>query len=437
MMLRDKLIALLFGDLKNFSDQEVSHFRLYLLTVLLTAPLLWTHVLAAYVFTDIPTFYQLGIVCATIHLLSPLLYKVFRSFSLIFHAIMFAGFSHIVLWTHYTGGIYSVQPIWFTVLPLIAGVVGTRRDFIIWCVIPVVATLYYFVLNLNGFVFTNHLSQTGDIAARVFIMMGLIFLNTVYMFVFLTERDRFNKAIFEKSEQINTLLTLVGHDISNPLTVINLSQKKLFKLLEDNSDEEIKKCLARINSCTTGIGNILAQIRDLQSIKQGKVELKFEKVYINDVVDYLSKVFESKLQEKEIILNYDFKKYQNVYVMGNATALKYQILGNLLSNAIKFSERGKEIKITIEETIDGVHIHLIDEGVGIDETLLDILFESNAITSRQGTGGEKGTGFGMSIVKTFVELSHGTIAVKSRTKNDSPDNHGTHFQLSFKKTLFS
>ncbi|MFG1499470.1 HAMP domain-containing sensor histidine kinase [Halobacteriovorax sp. XZX-3] len=433
----NKIIRFLALREPDLSVRDLSQLSLYIYTVFLTAPLMWGHLVISYFFCDNPLLYQIGIGTCLIHFFSPVFYYFFGSLSLALNITILAGFIHEFSWSILTGGFFSVSPIWFAVLPMIAGLIGTRRDLLLWFILSILAATYLFILHLNGVVLHSYLNETGEVLGQVLIMIGFILLNSLFMFVYMIDRDRFYQAIVEKKEQIDTLLTLVGHDISNPLTVVNLSAKRLSKLLATNDDADIQKCLTRINSCTSGISNILTQIRDLQSIKQGKVELKFEKVYLNHIIEYLYRVFESKLHDKNITLKYDYNANQNVYFMGNSTALKYQIFGNLLSNAIKFSETGQEIEISVTERNDGVQVNLIDKGVGIEEELLEVLFENNAIPSKIGTSGEKGTGFGMSIVKTFVELSHGSISVHSKTKAVSPDNHGTQFSLLFKKTLFS
>ncbi|WP_198011853.1 HAMP domain-containing sensor histidine kinase [Bacteriovorax sp. BAL6_X] len=433
----NKIIRFLALRNPDMPARELSQLGLYIYTVFLTAPLMWGHLVISYFFCQNPLLYQIGIASCLIHFFSPVLYYFFGSLSLALNITILAGFIHEFSWSILTGGFISVSPIWFAVLPMIAGLIGTKRELFLWFILSILATSYLFALHLNGVILQNYLSHSGEVLARVLIMIGFILLNSLFMFAYMVDRDRFYHAIVEKKEQIDTLLTLVGHDISNPLTVVNLSAKRLSKLLTSNEDPDIHKCLTRINSCTSGISNILTQIRDLQSIKQGKVELKFEKVYLNQVIEYLYRVFESKLHDKNISLKYDYSANEHIYFMGNSTALKYQIFGNLLSNAIKFSDIGQEIEISVEERSDGVQVHLIDRGVGIEEELLEVLFENNAIPSKIGTSGEKGTGFGMSIVKTFVELSHGTISVRSKTKDISPDNHGTQFSLLFKKSLFS
>ena len=149
------------------------------------------------------------------------------------------------------------------------------------------------------------------------------------------------------------------------------------------------------------------------------------------------KEFENRLLEKKLTINYDFKAHEKVSFMGNLVALKYQIFGNLISNAIKFSEPGQEITITLDESDNGVCVHVIDNGVGIEPELLEVLFEKNSVPSSSGTSGEKGSGLGISIVKNFVEMSHGAISVQSRTKYAHPTMHGTQFSISFKKSLLS
>ena len=67
------------------------------------------------------------------------------------------------------------------------------------------------------------------------------------------------------------------------------------------------------------------------------------------------------------------------------------------------------------------------------DELQKVLFEVDQPTSREGTEGEKGTGFGMSIVKSYVEMFGGTLDVYSRDKERFPDQHGTTMTLRLKR----
>jgi signal transduction histidine kinase len=91
-----------------------------------------------------------------------------------------------------------------------------------------------------------------------------------------------------------------------------------------------------------------------------------------------------------------------------------QVINNLLSNAIKFTPSGGHVTVRLQPLPDGtVELQVEDTGIGIPAEHIPHLFEKFGPHQRAGTAGEKGTGLGMSIIKHFVELHGGTIAVES------------------------
>lgn len=97
-----------------------------------------------------------------------------------------------------------------------------------------------------------------------------------------------------------------------------------------------------------------------------------------------------------------------------------------MSNAIKFSHPGGRIVLWAVPAPDGeVAIEVIDHGIGMPEALRASVLEITRRTTRPGTEGERGTGFGMPLVKAYVALYGGRISVTSRTRDESPDGHGT------------
>ena len=111
----------------------------------------------------------------------------------------------------------------------------------------------------------------------------------------------------------------------------------------------------------------------------------------------------------------------------------HQVLNNLISNSIKFSHPGSSIDITVtEEAGDLTHIAVRDYGVGMNEELLAKIFDTGEPTSHVGTAGEKGTGFGMPVVKSYMKLYGGDIKIKSWPETQYPENCGTEITLVFK-----
>jgi signal transduction histidine kinase len=99
---------------------------------------------------------------------------------------------------------------------------------------------------------------------------------------------------------------------------------------------------------------------------------------------------------------------------------KYErILLNLLSNAIKFTPAGKSIIVKLSIGIKDIVIEVIDEGVGIPEDKMDLIFERFGQVDSSLTRQAEGTGIGLSLVKLFAEALGGSITVKSKVGEGS------------------
>ena len=146
-------------------------------------------------------------------------------------------------------------------------------------------------------------------------------------------------------------------------------------------------------------------------------------------------LFEEKLSEKEIILT--IPEYDSeLFVEGDKTALLHDVLANLVSNAIKFSPNHSKIEIsTVELSNSRVKIGIRDYGIGIPEYLANVLFDSTAQTSRVGTNGESGTGFGLPLVKEYVNALGGEIRLCSSSEEQSSEKSGSCFEIILNKSV--
>jgi signal transduction histidine kinase len=102
-------------------------------------------------------------------------------------------------------------------------------------------------------------------------------------------------------------------------------------------------------------------------------------------------------------------------------------MSNLLSNAVKFTPAGGSITVSVQlQAHSGmVRLRVQDSGIGIPGRLLEQIFDPQAQTSRAGTNAERGTGFGMPLVKTYVENFGGYILLHSVEKDVDKSSHGT------------
>ena len=122
-------------------------------------------------------------------------------------------------------------------------------------------------------------------------------------------------------------------------------------------------------------------------------------------------IMKNKADKKNISIDINIEEDINIY--GDESVMVNSIFNNLLTNAIKFSNKGENILITALKKKDFVEIIFKDNGIGIPEEIIRNIFNVKKSNSRQGTDGESGTGFGMPLVKKFINEFNGSIDIES------------------------
>ncbi|MFY7733548.1 MAG: sensor histidine kinase, partial [Bacteroidia bacterium] len=227
-----------------------------------------------------------------------------------------------------------------------------------------------------------------------------------------------NKALAkekELSELKSRFVSMASHEFRTPLATIR-SSAELIKLFIDKDPNAISpkiynKVTEKLDDITLDIDRIAELMSDI--LTMGKVEanrIPFNPQTINiaDFVgEYLS-IDAIKISDKrKININLD-----NTIMVNIDTKLMKQVLQNAISNAIKYSPNEKPIDISIEKVNNYSVITIKDNGIGIPEAELPLVFES--FFRSTNVDNIPGTGLGMSIIKLFVEMHEGTINIESK-----------------------
>ena len=245
------------------------------------------------------------------------------------------------------------------------------------------------------------------------------------------EREEHNlqleRALKEAEEANNAksnFLFSMSHDIRTPMNAII----GFTELLEKNtSDAKGQDYIAKIKVSSRYLLSLINNILEMARVEKGKVTLKEELFDMSTVGNNVYLVLEQDIRKKH--LNFTRKiDIQNNYVYIDVTKLR-EILLNLLSNAVKYTNEGGDIRLFVNEIQchkDGYatyKIEISDNGIGMSEEFLPTIFDE---FSREKTSTEskiEGTGLGMAIVKSLVNLFNGRIEVFSKV------NEGTTFVL--------
>ncbi|MBF0207935.1 MAG: ATP-binding protein [Oligoflexia bacterium] len=154
--------------------------------------------------------------------------------------------------------------------------------------------------------------------------------------------------------------------------------------------------------------------------------LKLTPTNLSKIIEKAKFLFRDKLKNKMIELSYQKHASEEIKVMVDESSFANQVINNLISNAIKFSHENSTISISAKILDENkVQITIKDTGVGIPIDILQNIFDDQKKTTRNGTLGEKGTGFGMPLVKKFIELYHGQIEIESKSIEQYPNDHGS------------
>ena len=233
------------------------------------------------------------------------------------------------------------------------------------------------------------------------------------------DRIETQKRQLEKlSAMKDQFLAVASHDLRTPFNaILGFSN---FLLQDKTLGEEQHEMVRMIKDGAETQLEYINDLLDVMKLEAGEVKLKFQsvsiKTLVEECVEGLRMLVESK-GIKFLILNNFPELFPEIEV--DVPKIK-QVLNNLISNAMKFTESGK--KITVSCFINGsseIEIHVIDEGVGIAEKSMPELFMRYKQFRNTGTSGEKGTGLGLFICKTFIEAHGGEIAVNSVIGNGS------------------
>ena len=263
------------------------------------------------------------------------------------------------------------------------------------------------------------------IKAGVSTVVLLIILLVSGIFIYIRTVQPLIEKVMKSEQDEQELLHILSHDLNNSLAVTRLA----LDMAETGHD--LEKFRKQMDIAVNNGIEIISIVRAMR--KADAKGLVMSSVNLGVALDESYHILENKFKEKNIKLNTDVP--EDLAVNADRTALVNSILNNLFTNAIKFSYKNDVITVRGYSKGSKVILSVSDNGMGMPANVLDHLFHIGASTSRHGTEGEKGTGFGMSLVKKFVELFGGTIEVSSKPEQDYPEDHGTEFIITFLKDV--
>jgi PAS domain S-box-containing protein len=224
----------------------------------------------------------------------------------------------------------------------------------------------------------------------------------------------------EKAEESDRLksafLTNMSHEIRTPMNGI-LGFAKLLK--EPNlTGEEQQDFIRTIEISSERMLTTINNIVDISKIESKMMELNIKESNINNQIEFLYMVFKPEVENKKVKFSFKNGLAAKEAIINTDQEKVYAVLTNLIKNAIKFTDEGS-IEFGYEKKGECLKFFVRDTGIGIPETHKEIVFERFRQGSESPSRGYEGSGLGLSISKTYVEMLGGKIWVESKEKEGS------------------
>ena len=220
----------------------------------------------------------------------------------------------------------------------------------------------------------------------------------------------------EESTRIKSqFLASMSHELRTPMnSILGLTELILEKAnLEDKNRERLEVVL----NSGKRLMNLINDILDLSKIEAGKMEIRYEDVILDEVIEEVSASVTPLVNKKnigfQVVRNMDTRMLINTD-RGKVT----QVLINLLGNAVKFTDEGSVmLRISTEDNL--LNFEVVDTGIGISDEDKKLIFEEFRQADGSTTRKYGGTGLGLAISKKITDLLGGSISVNSKIKEGS------------------
>lgn len=270
---------------------------------------------------------------------------------------------------------------------------------------------------------------------RLLVLCSVLFLLLLLAVIFFYRRlsykneelETLNQTVFNTNARLSTLMSekkhlvsLIAHDIRNPLSLI---QFNTYSLANQTSSASQQQMLTEIEQAASSIDQASAKIMEVEQKSEESVTIRSESFLLAPALRETEREFLAYASRKGIQLRVE-QPDADQSVKADPFLFRHAV-ANLVSNALKYSSTGSIVKVWTEQHSRLTAIHVEDQGPGLSTADRSILFEQGKTGSSQPTAGETSSGEGLYLTRRYVEAMGGRIQV------DSELGKGTTFTMIF------
>ncbi|MGH4139023.1 ATP-binding protein [Clostridium sp.] len=251
----------------------------------------------------------------------------------------------------------------------------------------------------------------------ILVVCNLLFVRYIWNYTYeeVKKKNEINKELQKLLISHEEFTANISHELKTPLNVIS-SAIQLFQMYCNNGSldqrkDTIIKYLDSMKLNSYRLSKLINNIVDSSKIQAGFFKLNLSNNNIVEVVEDIVMSVTDFTDSKGLHIVFDTDTEEKIIACD--PEMIQRILLNLISNAIKFSKVGDEIFVEVVDKNEFVEISVKDDGIGIEKKNLDIIFDRFKQVDKSLSRNVEGTGIGLSLVKSIVELHGGSICAES------------------------
>ena len=245
--------------------------------------------------------------------------------------------------------------------------------------------------------------------------MLLIFLLIITIILLIRNgisRKRRNAVLLELNNIKNRSISVLSHDLKNPVIAQKMVLNHLYENYDEISDEDMKMYIAALTDSVNSLEELLVNMLEWTKFEMKRMEYKPINFDIRDICfNEVVPLFNTIAQKKQITIRECDVKLDS-YIVYSDLRMISAVLRNLISNALKFSSDGKEVVICFVDLGDKIKIVVKDYGVGLSEDKVKLLLSGKSFTTL-GTKGEQGSGIGMDLINKMLHQCNSELNITS------------------------
>jgi len=229
--------------------------------------------------------------------------------------------------------------------------------------------------------------------------------------------DREQRARSQAESAVRTrdaVVSIVSHDLRNPLMAILGSAELLLEMIRDDTQGILRTQLEALKHAAGTMDRLVRDLLDVTRLESGPLPVTRRPLNIVDVVCEVAGMFQPAVRARRVAVTCDTPKDVPL-TLGDRDRLG-QALSNLIGNAVKFTPDGGVVRVSVEVQPAAIRVSVHDTGPGIPPDQVGRLFDRFWQASRQDS---RGLGLGLTIVKAIVEAHGGSVSVESTVNKGS------------------